>query len=114
MGADWTRKVAGVQWPDVWKWADAIRDEFGLWVDITICPPLPSQKRKSYGTLSVRLTRYLEGRQVESMLAWRPLPQPDVCSAESVALQLLVQMHKQLDLNAFEAERATLRQGGMF
>jgi len=111
---DWTRKVAGVQWPDVWKWADVIRDEYGLWTDVTLAPPLPCQKGRKYGVLSVRLTRYIDGREVEQVVGWRELPPPSTCSAEGVALQLLVKMHQELDRAAWEAERATLEQGGMF
>jgi hypothetical protein len=114
MSTDWTRKAVGVQWPDVWVWADQIRQEFGFWTDIRIGPPLPSApKRGKWGTISVTLAKYQEGGSSRSIHRWAYLCDPMRCRAEDQALQLLVAMHQQLDTEAWEAERATRPPAGM-
>ena len=114
MSSDWARKAQGVQWPDVWHWADQIRQEFGYWVDIRIGPPLPSAPHRGrWGTLSVTLSQYKEGGTCRSLHRWVYLCDPLRCRAEEQALQLLVGFHQQLDTEAWEVERATKPRAGI-
>lgn len=110
---DWSRRVEGVQWPDVWKWAADVFETFGLVVEVKLHPPL-WVTRQPYGTLSVTLSAQVEGVGLQVRHhKWVALPQPGRVSAEQLALQLLVSLHQQLDTEAYAAERETVRQGGL-
>lgn len=114
MSSDWTRKAPGVQWQDVWHWADQIREEFGYWAEVRLGPPLPSAPRRGkWGTLSITLVKYQEGGKARGLHRWVYLCDPLRCRAEEQALQLLVSFHQQLDSEAWEAESATRPLGGM-
>jgi len=108
------RKVEGVAWPDVWKWAADIEQTFGLHCTVSLHPPI-SVKSQPYGTLSVQLSAVVEGVGMQVRLhKWVAMPAPGRVSAEQLALQLLVSLHQQLDTRAYEAERETRSLGGWF
>lgn len=105
--SEWGRKATGVQWTDVWLWLDEIRRAFGLWGQVTLHPPMPSQKDHPHGQAVVQLKRWREGGEEVKLTAYVFLPDPSRSSAQAVVLQLVVQLHNQLDREVYEAERAS-------
>ena len=109
---EWKRKTGGVCWTDIWAWLAEIRDEYGLWGQVTLHPPMPSQKDQRHGQAVLQLKRYYEGGEAVKLTRWVMLPDPSRARAEDVVLQLVASVSMQLDREAYEAERAAV-QGGL-
>lgn len=98
---------AGVQWVDVWAWAQELRDERGLWVRFEIHPP-SGIRGDAFGTVVLQASELVigVGAQVRHTM-WRRLPPPDRGRAEDLALQLIALLDKKLDRAEWSAERAS-------
>lgn len=104
---DWKRKVGGVCWTDIWAWLAELRDERGLWGEVRLVPPMPSQAGKVHGTAVVVLKRYIDGGRVEEITMHRNLPSPARARPEEVVLQMVAELDRRLDREQYEAERAS-------
>lgn len=105
---------APTTWRDVWYWCEDIEHRWGYFVNVTISPPLPSQ-------LKVRFVVQVNGRKLKvgdpqresTVTKWRCVTQEGL-TAETVALQMVVELHQKLDTEEYDAERAALASGAMF
>jgi hypothetical protein len=103
---DWYRKQPGVTWGDVWEWAAQVRDDYGLWCQVTVIPPLPCRTKKDWGQVLLVTKRYRDGGEVEVHHLWRTMTVGGRETAEQLALSLIAQLDKQLDREVWDAERA--------
>lgn len=103
---DWYRKNPGVAWGDVWEWCNQVRDTYGLWCTFEVVPPLPSQAKKTWGTVVMRAKRSVDGGEVVKHLAYRAIPYGGKETPEQLALSMVAALEKSLDREVWEAERA--------
>lgn len=81
---------------------------------VTITPPMPSQKEDRFVVVvEGRIMGLGDPRMSSTVQKWRTVRQKGL-SAEVVALQLAVELHRSLDNEELERERAALSQGAMF
>jgi hypothetical protein len=105
---------APAKWEEVWWWGNEIEKRWGYSVMVSIFPPLPSKKDVRY-VVSVEATKMSvkDNQKDTKMRRWRSVQQKGL-TAETVALQLLVDWHRQLDNEELERERAAEAAGAMF
>lgn len=105
---------APTKWEEVWWWCEDIGRRWGYEACVKVFPPLPSQKRARFVIL-VELKRIAaeDGGKGSTMTKWRAVVDGRA-TAEQVALNLVVELHRQLDNEELERERAALTAGAMF
>jgi hypothetical protein len=106
--------VAPVRWEEVWWWARDIQRRWGYWTKIEVCQPIDELVDERF-TVNVNLSvmDVKDPRSRSSINKWRKVDGLRV-TVELTALQLLVEVHRSLDSEELEAERAALVQGALF
>lgn len=99
----------GVSWDDVWAWMDEIRDEHGRWGQVRLAPSLPSDRRNLHGQAVIHWTWYNEGGLMGEDWQYCSLPSPSRARAEDVVLGMVANYSRQLDWEAYQRERASLK-----
>lgn len=103
----------GVSWPDVWQWADSVRDTWGYNAVFKVCQPLQTQKGlTAVVVLELTKLRITDPQMNSSIKRWRNVPEKGA-TVEDIALQLLVEVDAGLDREAWSAERAALDSGAL-
>jgi hypothetical protein len=106
--SEWKRKAGGVQWIDVWAWAGDIWTEYGYSTQVMLSPPTGA-RNDQFGRVVVTVSHQVMGVGfVPKYIKWRDLPNPAKGNAEGTALQLLIEISKELDIRQEQAERAAL------
>ena len=102
---------APATWEEVWWWGREISKEWGYDVKVSIYPPLKSNPNVKFVVLvELKSVRHDSTYMGSTITKWRAV-ESDRLTAEFTALQLLVEMHRSLDNEAIDRERAALRQG---
>lgn len=109
---DWFRSDDGVRLGDVVAWSNAILDDHGLWTRFSWAMPMPSQRKKSWGCLTLFLCRWDEGKYVERIASLRNVRLGERLDLEAMMLHMICEAAMRLDRGDWEAERARLAAGG--
>ena len=105
---------APTTWEDVWYWGREIEKRWVYDLKVTVHPPLNSQTGQRF-VVMVELTKLKvnDPNRQSTMTKWRGVEGRKL-TAEVIALQMLVEMHRDLDNEELDRERAALAAGAMF
>lgn len=102
----WKRVSGGVQWADVWEWAEDLWRERHLTVEVRLSPPTGATATP-HGSCLVQLSANVPGVGfVPRALKWAAIPDPSKGSAASVALRLLLDIVREYPPSPTEREAA--------
>jgi hypothetical protein len=105
---------AKVLWEEVFTWARDIEEKWGYYLSVVVNAPLPSQRKVRFVvSITGRKMRVGDPQMNSTILKYRNVQHEDL-TAEQVALSMLVELHRKLDNDEYEAERATLSSGALF
>jgi len=103
-----------VSWEEVWWWAADIQKRWGYWTNITIGQPTDTNKSELFSVcVTLTILSVQDPRLDSKVQKWRTIDGVRV-TVQQTALQLLVELHRSLDSEELERERAALVQGAMF
>jgi hypothetical protein len=103
---NWKRVSGGVQWADVWEWADDLWRERQLTVEVRLSPPTGATATP-HGSCLVQVSANAQGvGYVPRALKWAAIPDPTKGSAASCALRLLLDIMREYPPSPAEAEAA--------
>lgn len=108
---DWTRKVGGVDWRDIWAWCDELRDDYGYWADVIVSPPLPSQKGVLARVTVVATRQAGVEAATQKITASQLLSVSSAATVQEMVLQMVCSLVQQLDREVYQAESAAVEQG---
>jgi hypothetical protein len=105
---------APVKWEEVWWWCEDIERRWGYAAQVSVFPPLPTKKRLRFSLLvELKRLKVDDGGKDSTMKKWRGVEDQSL-TAEAVALTMVVELHRQLDNEELERERAAYTAGAMF
>lgn len=103
-----------VSWEEVWWWARDIERKWGYWAKVEVCQPTDEVKDERFSVnVSLKKLSVQDPQRDSTIQKWRKIDGVRV-TVQQTALQLLVEMHRSLDSEELERERAALVQGAMF
>jgi hypothetical protein len=95
----------------VWQWCDDITERWGYQPKVTIYPPLPTNKKVRFCVqVELKIMSIQDPRLDTKAQKWRNVEDQSL-TAEQVALTMVVEMHRQLDNEELERERAAYAMG---
>jgi hypothetical protein len=102
---------APVLWEEVWTWCDDITSRFGYDAKVVIFPPLPVKHPVRFSVMvELRKIKVSDPQKDTTITKWRGVVDSTL-TAEQVALTMVVEIHRQLDSEELERERAALTAG---
>jgi len=102
---------AVVTWEEVWQWCHDIQSRWGYWTEVTIHPPLQSQKSCRFTVaVEMKILTVQSGQRGTRIHQYKNVNNKDA-TAESVALGIVSGIFMRLDREEDEAERAALQAG---
>lgn len=105
---------AAVKWEEVWWWCEEIRKRWGYQYKVTVFPPLPSQTDVRFTVAVELLIMDVQDPRLRTKMSKHRPVSSSTLTAETIALQLAVELHRNLDNEELERERSALVQGAMF
>jgi len=104
---------ANATWEEVWYWGREISKEWGYDVKVSVYPPLSGNPDVRFVVLvELKSVRFDSPFMGSTITKWRNVQNKEL-TAEFTALQLIVEMHRDLDNEALDRERAALVQGAL-
>lgn len=104
---------APVTWEEVWSWLDDIEEKWGYSGVVTVSRPLGSKPDVRYTVaLKFQCLRVDDPRMGSLAHKWRSVENSRL-SAETVALQMAVEVHRSLDMAVWQAEQAAFEAGAL-
>ena len=104
---------APAKWDEVWWWCAEIEKRWGYWAKVIITPPLPTKDPVRFNVCVVlEILSVQDPRLRTKVEKWRSV-RGEGLTAEFTALQLVVELHRALDTEELERERAALEAGAL-
>ena len=104
---------APVLWEEVWQWCEDIEKRWGYTVRVEISPPLRSQRNARFVVaVTGKKLSINSNQQGSTVTRWLSVVNEAV-TAETIAMQLVIDLHCKLDREEYEAERAALASGAL-
>jgi len=106
--ASWYRTEGRITTGDLLGWTDVMQEEFGYWVKFQFAPPLPRQRHKVWGCVTVYLSRWCEGGLESRIASVRTVKHCDIRPLETIYLEMISELAMALDRGDWDWERAML------